>query len=283
MNKNSTGYYFLLPSIIVLGFTSVYPAVYSFILSFYNWNWGTQQDFVGLSNYFFLLGDREFWIVIKNTFLFAFFACSIEVTLGILLAIYIDRINFGAGIIRSILLIPLMISGIVVSLMSKMMLNKLFGVIPYLMKQIGFSSGFYGTKDSAMWTLIGVDAWWQTAFVFIIILAGLQSIPKEPIEAARIDGVSEWGITKFIRLPMIRSLIFLVILFRSIDTLKIFDLVWGATGGGPGLSTEVVQTYAYRTAYGFLQMSKAMTVIVIFSVIVALLTIFYHRVDRKLR
>jgi len=283
MNKNSTGYYFLLPSIIILGFTSVYPAVYSFILSFYNWNWGTQQDFVGLSNYLFLLGDREFWIVIKNTFLFAFFACSIEVTLGILLAIYIDRINFGAGIIRSILLIPLMISGIVVSLMSKMMLNKLFGVIPYLMKQIGFSSGFYGTKDSAMWTLIGVDAWWQTAFVFIIILAGLQSIPKEPIEAARIDGVSEWGITKYIRLPMIRSLIFLVILFRSIDTLKIFDLVWGATGGGPGLSTEVVQTYAYRTAYGFLQMSKAMTVIVIFSVIVALLTIFYHRVDRKLR
>ena len=283
MSKNSTGYYFLLPSIIVLGFTSVYPAVYSFILSFYNWNWGTQQDFVGLSNYLFLLGDREFWIVIKNTFLFAFFACSIEVTLGILLAIYIDRINFGAGIIRSILLIPLMISGIVVSLMSKMMLNKLFGVIPYLMKQIGFSSGFYGTKDSAMWTLIGVDAWWQTAFVFIIILAGLQSIPKEPIEAARIDGVSEWGITKHIRLPMIRSLIFLVILFRSIDTLKIFDLVWGATGGGPGLSTEVVQTYAYRTAYGFLQMSKAMTVIVIFSVIVALLTIFYHRVDRKLR
>ena len=283
MSKNSTGYYFLLPSIIVLGFTSVYPAIYSFILSFYNWNWGTQQDFVGLSNYLFLLGDREFWIVIKNTFLFAFFACSIEVTLGILLAIYIDRINFGSGIIRSILLIPLMISGIVVSLMSKMMLNKLFGVIPYLMKQIGFSSGFYGTKDSAMWTLIGVDAWWQTAFVFIIILAGLQSIPKEPIEAARIDGVSEWGITKYIRLPMIRSLIFLVILFRSIDTLKIFDLVWGATGGGPGLSTEVVQTYAYRTAYGFLQMSKAMTVIVIFSVIVALLTIFYHRVDRKLR
>ncbi|MDA0870378.1 MAG: sugar ABC transporter permease [Proteobacteria bacterium] len=283
MAKNSTGYYFLLPSIIVLGFTSVYPAVYSFILSFYNWNWGAQQDFVGLSNYLFLLGDREFWIVIKNTFLFAFFACSIEVTLGILLAIYIDRISFGAGIIRSILLIPLMISGIVVSLMSKMMLNKLFGVIPYLMKQIGFSSGFYGTKDSAMWTLIGVDAWWQTAFVFIIILAGLQSIPKEPIEAARIDGVSEWGITRYIRLPMIRSLIFLVILFRSIDTLKIFDLVWGATGGGPGLSTEVVQTYAYRTAYGFLQMSKAMTIIVIFSIIVALLTIFYHRVDRKMR
>ena len=283
MFKNSTGYYFILPSIIVLGFTSVYPALYSFILSFYNWNWGTQQDFVGLSNYFFLLGDKEFWIVIKNTFFFALCACSIEVTLGILIAIYVDRIKVGAGIIRSLLLIPLMISGIVVSLMSKMMLNKLFGVIPYLMKQIGFSSNFYGTKDTAMWTLIGVDTWWQTAFVFIIILAGLQSIPKEPIEAARIDGVSEWGIIKHIRLPMIRSLIFLVIIFRSIDTLKIFDLVWGATGGGPGLSTEVVQTFAYRTAYGFLQMSKAMTIIVIFSVVVGILTVFYNRMDRKLR
>lgn len=283
MLKNSTGYYFILPSVIILGFTSVYPALYSFILSFYNWNWGTQQDFVGLSNYFFLLGDKEFWIVIKNTFFFALCACSIELTLGILIAIYVDRIKVGAGIIRSLLLIPLMISGIVVSLMSKMMLNKLFGVIPYLMKQIGFSPNFYGTKDTAMWTLIGVDTWWQTAFVFIIILAGLQSIPKEPIEAARIDGVSEWGIIKHIRLPMIRSLIFLVIIFRSIDTLKIFDLVWGATGGGPGLSTEVVQTYAYRTAYGFLQMSKAMTIIVIFSVVVAILTVFYNRMDRKLR
>jgi multiple sugar transport system permease protein len=283
MIKNSTGYYFILPSVIILGFTSVYPALYSFILSFYNWNWGTQKDFVGLSNYFFLLGDREFWIVIKNTFFFALCACSIEVTLGILIAIYVDRIKVGAGIIRSLLLIPLMISGIVVSLMSKMMLNKLFGVIPHLMKQIGFSSGFYGTKDTAMWTLIGVDTWWQTAFVFIIILAGLQSIPKEPIEVARIDGVSEWGIIKHIRLPMIRSLIFLVIIFRSIDTLKIFDLVWGATGGGPGLSTEVVQTFAYRTAYGYLQMSKAMTIIVIFSVVVAILTVFYNRMDRKLR
>ena len=162
MFKNSTGYYFILPSVIILGFTSVYPALYSFILSFYNWNWGTQQDFVGLSNYFFLLGDREFWIVIKNTFFFALCACSIEVTLGILIAIYVDRIKVGAGIIRSLLLIPLMISGIVVSLMSKMMLNKLFGVIPYLMKQIGFSPSFYGTKDTAMWTLIGVDTWWQT-------------------------------------------------------------------------------------------------------------------------
>ena len=109
----------------------------------------------------------------------------------------------------------------------------------------------------------------------IIILAGLQSIPQAPIESARIEGATEWQITRYIRLPMIKSLVLLVIMFRSIDTLKIFDLVWGITGGGPGISTEVVQTYSYRLAFGFLQMSKSMTVMILFSSVVISLTFFY--------
>ena len=257
--KNNIGYYFLIPSILLLAFTSIYPLFYSFINSFYNWNWGEQRDYVGLENYIFLLTNEEFWVVIKNTFLFASFACFFEVTLGIILALYIDRIKVGSTIIRTILLIPLMVSGIIVSMMSKVIFNNLFGVIPFYLKKIGLKSSFFGSPDAAMPTLIGVDVWWQTAFVFIIILAGLQSIPQEPIESARIEGATEWQITRFIRLPMIRSLVLLVIIFRSIDTLKIFDLVWGITGGGPGISTEVVQTYSYRLAFGFLQMSKSMT------------------------
>jgi multiple sugar transport system permease protein len=130
-------------------------------------------------------------------------------------------------------------------------------------------------------TLIGVDVWWQTAFVFIIILAGLQSIPQEPIESARIEGATEWQITRYIRLPMIKSLVLLVIIFRSIDTLKIFDLVWGITGGGPGISTEVVQTYSYRLAFGFLQMSKSMTVMILFSSVVISLTLIYSLIEKR--
>ena len=273
--KNNIGYYFLIPSILLLTFTSIYPLFYSLIQSFYNWNWGEQRDFVGLQNYIFLLTNEEFWVVIKNTFLFASFACFFEVSLGIILALYIDRIKVGSTIIRTILLIPLMVSGIIVSMMSKVIFNNLFGVIPFYLKKIGLKSSFFGSSDAAMPTLIGVDVWWQTAFVFIIILAGLQSIPQEPIESARIEGATEWQITRFIRLPMIRSLVFLVIIFRSIDTLKIFDLVWGITGGGPGISTEVVQTYSYRLAFGFLQMSKSMTVMILFSSVVISLTFIY--------
>ena len=279
--KNNIGYYFLIPSILLLTFTSIYPLFYSLIQSFYNWNWGEQRDFVGLQNYIFLLTNEEFWVVIKNTFLFASFACFFEVSLGIVLALYIDRIKVGSTIIRTILLIPLMVSGIIVSMMSKVIFNNLFGVIPFYLKKIGLKSSFFGSPDAAMPTLIGVDVWWQTAFVFIIILAGLQSIPQEPIESARIEGATEWQITRFIRLPMIRSLVLLVIIFRSIDTLKIFDLVWGITGGGPGISTEVVQTYSYRLAFGFLQMSKSMTVMILFSSVVISLTFIYSLIEKR--
>ena len=277
-----TPYFFILPSILILAFTSLYPICYSIYYSFFNWRWGNEKDFVGISNYIFLLTDKEFWIIIKNTFVFAFFACLIEIILGVLLAIYIDRIKYCSTIIRTLLLIPLMISGISVTMLFKVILDNMFGIIPYFLSFIGIKSNFFGSYDAAMPTIIGLDVWWQTSFVFIIILAGFQSIPSEPIEAAKMDGASEWEITRYIRLPMIRSLLFLVLIFRSIDTLKVFDIIWGTTGGGPGLATEALQTYAYRVAYSFLEMSKSMTIMVLFSIVVIFLTITYSRFNKDI-
>ena len=277
-----TPYLYLLPSILILAFTSLYPICYSIYYSFFNWRWGNEKDFVGISNYIFLLTDKDFWIIIKNTFVFAFFACLIEIILGVLLAIYIDRIKYGSTIIRTLLLIPLMISGISVTMLFKVILDNMFGIVPYFLSFIGIKSNFFGSYDAAMPTIIGLDVWWQTSFVFIIILAGFQSIPSEPIEAAKMDGASEWEITRYIRLPMIRSLLFLVLIFRSIDTLKVFDIIWGTTGGGPGLATEALQTYAYRVAYSFLEMSKSMTIMVLFSIVVIFLTITYSRFNKDI-
>ena len=277
-----TPYFFILPSILILAFTSLYPICYSIYYSFFNWRWGNEKDFVGISNYIFLLTDKDFWIIIKNTFVFAFFACLVEIIVGVLLAIYIDRIKYGSTIIRTLLLIPLMISGISVTMLFKVILDNMFGIVPYFLSFIGIKSNFFGSYDAAMPTIIGLDVWWQTSFVFIIILAGFQSIPSEPIEAAKMDGASEWEITRYIRLPMIRSLLFLVLIFRSIDTLKVFDIIWGTTGGGPGLATEALQTYAYRVAYSFLEMSKSMTVMVLFSIVVIFLTITYSRFNKDI-
>ena len=277
-----TPYFFILPSILILAFTSLYPICYSIYYSFFNWRWGNEKDFIGLSNYIILLTDKKFWIIIKNTFVFAFFACLIEITIGVFLAIYIDRIKYGSTIIRTLLLIPLMVSGISVTMLFKVILDNMFGIIPYFLSFIGIKSNFFGSYDAALPTIIGLDIWWQTSFVFIIVLAGFQSIPSEPIEAAKMDGASEWEITRYIRLPMIRSLLFLVLIFRSIDTLKVFDIIWGTTGGGPGLATEALQTYAYRVAYSFLEMSKSMTVMVLFSVVVIFLTVIYSKFNKDI-
>ena len=277
-----TPYFFILPSILILAFTSLYPICYSIYYSFFNWRWGNEKDFVGLSNYIFLLTDKDFWIIIKNTFVFAFFACLIEIIVGVLLAIYIDRIKYGSTIIRTLLLIPLMVSGISVTMLFKVILDNMFGIIPYFLSFIGIKSNFFGSYDAALPTIIGLDVWWQTSFVFIIVLAGFQSIPSEPIEAAKMDGATEWEVTRYIRLPMIRSLLFLVLIFRSIDTLKVFDIIWGTTGGGPGLATEALQTYAYRVAYSFLEMSKSMTVMVLFSVVVIFLTVIYSKLNKDI-
>ena len=277
-----TPYFFILPSILILAFTSLYPICYSIYYSFFNWRWGNEKDFVGISNYIFLLTDKDFWIIIKNTFVFAFFACLIEIIVGVLLAIYIDRIKYGSTIIRTLLLIPLMVSGISVTMLFKVILDNMFGIIPYFLSFIGIKSNFFGSYDAALPTIIGLDVWWQTSFVFIIVLAGFQSIPSEPIEAAKMDGATEWEVTRYIRLPMIRSLLFLVLIFRSIDTLKVFDIIWGTTGGGPGLATEALQTYAYRVAYSFLEMSKSMTVMVLFSVVVIFLTVIYSKFNKDI-
>ena len=168
-----------------------------------------------------LFRSAEFWQVLYQTFVFAVVATALELVLGIGLAVVVDRLEFGASIIRTLLLTPLMVSGIIVALMSKIVLDPMLGIVNYVLTSLGLPpSPFFGTTATAMGTVIMVDAWWQTAFVFIIVLAGLQSLPQEPIEAARVDGAG--GLQTFFRvkLPMLRPVLFTILIFRTIDTLK---------------------------------------------------------------
>ena len=282
-SRNRVAYYLIAPAVLILAVTSLYPAVYSFVLSFFNWNWGVRFDFIGLGNYHDLVSSAEFWQVLYQTFLFAAVATALELLLGIGLAVVVDRLRFGAGVIRTLLLTPLMVSGIIVALMSKIVLDPMLGIVNYALGLLGLPpSPFFGTTSTAMATVIMVDAWWQTAFVFIIILAGLQSLPQEPIEAARVDGAGSLQTFFRVKLPMLRPVLFTVLIFRTIDTLKVFDIIFGTTGGGPQIATEVMQTMAYRKAFSFLQMSEAMTVMVIFSVIVLAISLIYMRLEERL-
>ena len=279
---NASALWFILPCLFVLAFTSLYPVGFGLVVSFTNWNWGNQFDFVGAANYSGLLAAAEFWTVIKNTIVYATCATAIEVALGFYLAVQVDKLAIRTDLIRALIMLPLMVSGIVVALMSKVMFDPFLGIINHLIGLLGFGpSAFYGAADSAMPSIIGVDVWWQTAFVFIIMLAGLRGLPTDPVEAARVEGASEFTIFWRIKFPMLRSLMITVVIIRAIDTLKVFDIVFGTTGGGPALATEVVQTFVYRTAYSYQQIGKAMTAMVLFSLLILVISLALQRLQRR--
>lgn len=280
--KEREGLIFILPAVLILGAVSLYPLLYSIWMSFFNWNWGTRMDFIRLDNYIYWISSNKFWNALVNTLYFTVVAVVIEVGLGLLLATSLNKISTGLGVIRTLLMIPLMISGIVVSLMWKILLDPSLGIVNYFIQLLGFkASPFFGGANSAMPSIIMVDVWWQTAFIFIILTAGIKALPLEPFEAAKIDGANNWQIFWFLTLPMVKPVLLVAVIFRTIDCLKVFAIVYGTTGGGPGQATEVIQSLAYRTAFSFLEMSRSMTLMVIFSVFIIAVILIYLRLINK--
>lgn len=282
LGKLFGGYLYIGPALLVLGLTSIYPVVYSAIMSFFDWEWGGDTSFIGFGNYLRYLGDDSFWQVVGQTFYFTIGAVAVELVLGMALAVIVNRLGYGMGVIRTLLMLPLMVSGIIVALMWKILLDPTLGIVNYFLKLLNLpSSAFFGAPSTAMPSIIMVDTWWQTAFVFIVLSAGLRSLPREPFEAAEVDGASSLQSFRFLTLPMLKPVLLTVLIFRTIDCLKVFAIIFGTTGGGPNMITESVQTLAYRTAFKFLKLSRSMTLMVIFSLIILALVMIYLRVGER--
>lgn len=260
---------YLLPLLLALVLTSVVPVAYAFYLSFFNWNWGRRFSFVGLENYVALIHNGNFWAAMARTGVFTVLAVSLELVLGLALAVAVDNVSRGVGWLRTALIIPLMVSGMVVSLIWKVMLDPTLGIIPWFLARLGFTSiDFLGDPTRALPTVSVLDSWWQTGFVFIILNAGLAALPKEPFEAAAMDGASAWQRFRYVALPLLRPLIFTVAGIRAVDCLKVFALVFGTTDGGPGRATETTQTLAYRTAFKEFAISESMTMMLVYALLI---------------
>lgn len=275
-------YLYIGPALLILAVTSIYPVVYSVVMSFFDWEWGGEVSFIWFGNYLRYLSDRSFWQVVWQTFYFTIGAVSVELVLGMALAIIVNRLKFGVGIVRTLLMVPLMVSGIIVALMWKILLDPTLGIVNYMLRLMHLpTSVWFGAPGSAMPSIILVDTWWQTAFVFIVLSAGLRSLPREPFEAAEVDGATSWQSFRYLTLPMLKPVLLTVLIFRTIDCLKVFAIIFGTTGGGPNMITESVQTLAYRTAFKFLKLSRSMTLMVIFSIIILALLLVYMRVGER--
>jgi multiple sugar transport system permease protein len=236
----------LAPAIIMLVLFSIYPFIVNLInaTSHYNFTEPNNRYFVGLENFVDLLKDKIFWQALYQTLYYVFGSVFLEFFLGFGVA-YLLLDNFkGRDVFRTLYILPLGATPIAISLVWKIMLNPDLGIIPYFLKIIGFGKlDLLGNIKTVIPSLIIVDAWYWTPFMFLIFSAGLLAMPSEPFEAADIDGASPFKKLVYITFPLLKPLIIVAVLFRTIDAFRVFDTIFVLTGGGPGHFSETLNLF----------------------------------------
>ncbi len=265
---------YISPAFIVLFIILVYPLGYSFWLSFHEWTLrGFRKGipFVGLENYIDLFSTPEFLNSLRITFTFLILAIGIEFVLGMGLALLLHHDLKGRGIMRSLILIPMMCTNVVIGLTWRLLFNYEFGLVNYYLSRTGLAPvNWLSSPSVALPAVIIVDVWNTTSFVALLLLAGLQSLPEEPYEAATIDGASSWQTFVYLTIPLLRPTILVVLLWRFIDTFRIFDVIYLLTAGGPARATETVSIYVYRNGFQFFNLgfASASSYIMIFIMVI---------------
>ncbi len=256
-----TPYLFMMPALAILAVALMYPIGYMVYASFLDWNPSQrigQAAFVGWRNYVFLLNDPKFHESFGVTMIFAASVVSIEMVLGVGLALLLDRNLRGMSVLRTLFILPMMIAPIVVGLMWRLMYHPTAGIFNRALKGAGLSPvPWLSDANWALASIIIADIWQWTPFIFILALAALQSLPKSALEAARIDGANGWQQIVHIKLPLMLPVLVVTCLLRLIDAFKVLEVVLVLTNGGPGLSTEILSLRISRTASEFRELGKA--------------------------
>jgi multiple sugar transport system permease protein len=213
-----------------------------------------EHPFIGLRNFRRILTDAQFLgVVLPNTFFFMLASVAGGVVLGLAIAMLLNRPFPGRTVVRTLLVFPLMVAPVVASIMIAWIFNDQFGVANAIVTALGFPPvAWLVTPWLGLCIVVLTDVWLQTPFYVLIILAGLQSMPREPHEAARVDGANAWQVFRNVTLPLLRPVLLVAIVIRSIDAFRVFDTVWTITKGEPGRATEVFSIYAYKEAFVFL-------------------------------
>lgn len=226
--------------------------------SFYKWNgFGPPTDFVGLRNYESVLSHRHFFTAVKNSFFVIAVSLLVQLPLALWAALALVANNWGISMIRTLFFLPYMLAEIAAGLMWRFVYDGDYGLVPAVGDTLGIDTPFVlGDKFWVMPAIMLVIVWKYFGFHMMIYIAALQSIPREVIEAARLDGVSPWKITRYIKIPMIRSAILISVFFAIIGALQLFDLIIPLSGGGPSNSSNTIVSFLYqfgitRTKFGF--------------------------------
>ncbi|WP_025659234.1 sugar ABC transporter permease [Rhizobium sp. IBUN] len=275
-------YLMLAPAVMVVLCVLVYPFWDGLRASVQAYRYGTAVGWAGLDNYVRLWSDDQFLNALWVSIRFVFLAVAIETVLGFALALFCLREFKGIRLLRTVLIIPMVITPVVVAILFRLIYASDAGMITALSVAIGGGQvQILGDPVNAFIGLVVLDVWEWTPLMFLILLAGLQSLPQEPFEAARVDGAGAWRSFVDLTLPMMRPVLAIAIVLRTIDAFGTFDQVFVLTRGGPGEATKLVSIYGYDTAFKFQQTGYASAMFVTVGLIVLAMALTAVRLLQK--
>jgi multiple sugar transport system permease protein len=277
------------PTLIILFAIGIYPFLYSLHIAGQNVILSKPyipRFFVGLYQYQALMQDPEFWHALRTTLVFTLEAVFIEFWLGLGLALLFQRSLRGANVMRLFILIPMILPPLVAALIWRYMFYPGAGLVTYYIGGITRALGmgeipFLSDPSIAFQTLVFVDIWEWTPFMFLMLSAGLASIPRQPYEAAEIDGASSWRVFWTITMPLLRPAILIAVVIRTMDAFRTYELIVIMTRGGPGNATSTMNIYLTKTGLEFFDASKAAALSLIMMMIIIVMSFVFIRVFRS--
>ncbi len=276
-------YLFVLPLILFILVMAIYPIGYIIRLSFYEWSLalGQTPKWAGLENYIYALTSSDFWHSVWITLIYAVAAVVVEVFLGVVLALLLERSFKGKNLVKTGFILPMVATPVAVALTWKLLLDVNYGYINYILGKFGLEFQGLSSADTALASFIIIDIWQWTPFIMLMVSAGLASLPTDPYEAAMLDGASKRQILTQITLPLLNPTILMATLLRLIDALKSFDIIYATTKGGPGTSTKTLNILVYEEAFSNFRFGRVAAYVVLFVAFILIVCGLFLKIKKK--
>ncbi len=274
---------FPLPAVIFVVVLMVFPVGYTFFLSFTNWTLtsGRPLEVVGLKSYLQVLKEPRFVQALGRTFYFTFASVIVEMLLGTTLALILHRNFVGKGLMKTLLLLPLVATPVAIGIVFNLFYDPTIGILNYVLSVLGLpQSGWVSDAKTVMPSLIIVDIWQWTPMITIIVLAGLAGLSTEPYESAMVDGANSRQVLFRITLPMLMPTILTAVILRAIDALKTYDIIYSMTRGGPGYTSENLNVLAFKYSFEYFRMGQSAVMLVFLFIIVMAFSLLVMRLRR---
>ncbi len=281
--ESATPFLLLTPAMLTMAFVVIVPLVFSMYTSFTGYRLtkpDSLYDWVGFRNYARILSDWEFWVPFGRTVLFLTVVLNVEFLLGLGIALLINRVTWGQRGLRTIMMFPMMFSPILVGFQFKFLFNDNIGIVNNALQSLGLSDGaipWLVDGKLAFLSIAFAEIWMSTSVFAILLLAGLFAMPRDPLEAAKVDGCNAWQTFRHITLPFLMPFAYIAMAIRSLDVARAYDIVTVMTDGGPAGRTEILWTLIARVAYDNSRMGLANAMAYVSTILSILFTWYFYR------